>query len=124
LSPTVGYRFTEKLTSGIGITYNYYSYSDKQYSYSTHIYGGKIFATHIITKDVFAHAEFEKLNLDAFDYTTFQTTRIWVTSLLVGGGYRMRIGERTSVNLMVLYNLNQTEYSPYQNPIIRVGFNF
>jgi len=45
LSPQIGYRITDRLTSGIGITYMYLKYTDPVYnfSYKTNIYGGSIF---------------------------------------------------------------------------------
>ena len=44
-------------------------------------------------------------------------------SFLVGGGYRQQIGGNAAMNLMVLWNLNDTYDSPYTNPIIRIGFS-
>jgi len=43
---------------------------------------------------------------------------------MVGGGYRQRLGERSSVTITALWNLNQTANTPYSNPVIRLGFNF
>ena len=79
-------------------------------------------------KDViFAHVEYEALNLETefFDpsYYRHSTPRFWVNSVLVGGGYRQPIGEYSSINLMLLYNINETIDSPYKNPIIRMGFD-
>ncbi|MBK9045856.1 MAG: hypothetical protein IPL74_03855 [Bacteroidetes bacterium] len=43
--------------------------------------------------------------------------------MLVGGGYAQEIGANASLVLMLLWNLTEEQYSPYQNPIIRIGIN-
>jgi hypothetical protein len=116
ISPLVGYRITERLAAGIGITYEYLSYKD--YNISTNVYGGRVFCRFYITDELFAHAEYEVLNMQPY----LVGARANVESFLVGGGYRQSIGERTSLNVLILWNLNETEFSPYINPIIRIGF--
>ena len=126
INPLVGYRLTEKLSVGVSATYIYYKFTDPYHfypSYSTNIYGGSVFTRYYFLENIFAHVEGEVLNLDAFDIN-YILKRINVFSLYVGGGYRQPLGERSSLNLLLLYNLNDDRNSPYQNPIIRVGFGF
>jgi len=121
VSPQVGYRFTNWLNAGITGTYIYYS--DKRYNYQTSIYGGGIFTQIIPVKFLLLHAEVSYLNLDS--YTNYPNIkRVWDMPVLVGGGYRMPVGEKGSINYMILWNINETENSPYSNPIIRLNFNF
>ena len=68
ISPLVGYKFTEKITAGIGATYQYYHYKDKYYDFETNVYGGRVFARYNFTDYLFAHAEYEYLNMEAFDF--------------------------------------------------------
>jgi len=120
ISPLIGYRFTEKFSAGTGITYRYYSYNDKTYNFSTSVYGGRVFGRYFILENLFAHTEYESLSLERFD---LRNKRIIVNSLLAGGGYRQALGERSFIELLALWNFNESVYSPYTNPIIRVGFN-
>lgn len=120
LAPILGYRITDKFAAGIGAKYLYYHYRDSQVSYSTNIYGGSVFARHMITDNLFAYAECEVLNLEV--PRNYFYVRKNVVSVLVGGGYRQEIGERSSLNLTLLYNVNESSDSPYINPIIRIGF--
>lgn len=46
INPEVGYRFTDKFSAGVGISYNYYSYN-RVPKFSTNIYGGNIFSSYI-----------------------------------------------------------------------------
>jgi hypothetical protein len=47
--------------------------------------------------------------------------RFSLNNVLLGGGYRTSIGERSYLNLMILWNINDSPLSPYQNPIIRMN---
>ena len=52
----------------------------------------------------------------------FDYVRDNITSLMVGGGYAQPIGSNAALTLMILWNLTEEQYSPYQNPIFRLGF--
>src|SRR6185295_19704527 len=124
ISPLMGYKITENYSVGISATYIYYKYSDPSNyypDYSTNIYGGSVFNRFYFLENLFLHAEYEVLNMEVLDFN-FKLARKNITSVLVGGGYRQPLGENSSINLMILYNLNEDRVSPYQNPIVRVGF--
>jgi hypothetical protein len=130
ISPNIGYRLTNRLTSGLGLTYQYYRsrglgiYSGV--TSSMHIYGGSVFTSYRFTRAFFAHTEFELLNLDSrVGVLTHDNTgnRIWEQNYFIGGGYRAPLGERASLNLMLLYNLNQNSRVYFQNPIFRFGID-
>jgi len=129
VSPIIGYYFTNKFAAGIGAIYQYNGFKDNinpANSYNTNIYGANCFLRYYLFKNIFAHAEYEALNLETlyFDQLNrYSTPRFWVQSVLLGGGYRQPIGEHSSVNIMLLYNINETVDSPYSNPIIRMGFD-
>lgn len=124
VSPLIGYRLTEKFSVGLSATYLYYRYKDYNpaYSFSSNTYGGSVFSRYLIFENLFAHVEYEVLRLEARDNVSRLLGTKDITSVLVGGGYRQMLGDRSSINLMLLYNLNETTYSPYQNPIIRISF--
>ncbi|MGQ0828812.1 MAG: outer membrane protein [Bacteroidota bacterium] len=120
VSPLVGYRITDKISAGIGVTYQYYHYKDNTYDFETNVYGGRVFGRYFFTDYLFAHAEYEYLNLEAFDF--FPRRRVDVGSFLAGGGYFQRFGNGNSgIILMLLYNFTESVYTPYTNPIIRIG---
>lgn len=120
VSPLIGYKFTDKIIGGIGATYQYYHYKDRYYDFETNVYGGRVFGRYLFTDYLFGHAEYEYLNLEAFD---FKPRRVDVESILVGGGYIQKLGGNASIVAMILYNFTESVYTPYSNPIIRVGFN-
>lgn len=123
VSPLIGYQFTEKITAGVGVTYQYYRYKDRNYELKTNVYGGRIFGRYFFTSFLFGHVEYEYLNLEAFDFYP-QRRRVDVESILVGGGYFQRFGMGNSgIFVMLLYNLTESAYTPYTNPILRIGVN-
>ena len=121
VAPLVGFRITEDWLAGGGFSYQFIS--SRSQDFSTSIYGPRVFTNYMLIGDFFAHLEYESLSLETalFMYPG-TSTRFWVGRFLVGGGYRMRISDKSSVNIMLLYNLNESIYSPYSNPIIRIGF--
>lgn len=121
VSPMVGYRITDRLAVALGGTYQFYSENFNSYSYSTHIFGGRAWLRYYVFQNFFAHAEYELLSYEPY-YPVFETDRVNVNSYLIGGGYTQWIGQKAFMSLMVLWNLNETNYSLYRNPIVRVGF--
>jgi hypothetical protein len=126
ISPSVGYRFTEKLTIGTGLIYQYYAIKFPGFNFKFNNYGTRFYSTYQLTDFLIGHAEYETLNLEYINFNSAGipdgTSRRTINSMLVGGGYRQMLGRNSVVDLMLLYNLTETIYTPYSNPIIRVGF--
>lgn len=130
VSPTVAYRFTNRLTSGLGATYQYYRDSGfsgltngQQTTIITSIYGGNLFARYTITPQIFVQTEFEALNLDSKIGSPLDTRegRYWEFNYFAGGGYRAALSPRTFLNIIVLWNFNSDSQIHNQNPVIRLG---
>jgi hypothetical protein len=111
LSPSIAYVpqadfLDEKLMIGLGATYIYSKVKYADVSYSSNIYGGRIFGRYLITDNIFAYTEFESLN--APYYINISNDRTWVNSFFVGGGYQQNIGNRSGFTVSILYNLAWT----------------
>ena len=127
LSPIIGYRFSEDLSAGVGISYQYLAIRDP--SFSSNTYGGGPFARYMVYENLFVHVEYQILNSEYFVVDQNQrilgTFREDVHYFWVGGGYRQQLGGNSFLMLTVLYNLNDSELSIYpSNPIIRMGVSF
>ena len=126
IAPILGYRITNNFVAGVGATYIYFSDKTYQPKYTTDIYGGSIFGRYFVFENVFAHAELSALNYEAvspFQNNSYVKERVWTNGVFLGGGYRQMLGDFSSVNIMILWNFNEEVNSPYQNPIIRMGFD-
>ncbi|HBX53574.1 MAG: hypothetical protein A2275_08690 [Bacteroidetes bacterium RIFOXYA12_FULL_35_11] len=141
ISPTVGYYITNRWSAGLGGSYQFYKDTRPLYNFQTDIYGGRVFSSFIVIDDlskvfpvrsngssVFLHGEIEVLSLETrvFDrlHKYPRKDRFYIDSYLVGIGLKQQIGRRAFINLSFLWNLNELTYSPYSNPVIRIGFNF
>jgi hypothetical protein len=127
-SPILGYRFNDHITAGIGGTYQYYR--DRSYASNileTHIYGGNLFGRVYFLQDFFIHAEYEVLSMETKFWDPYQSfyngKRFLIGNALAGVGYRQALGAKVFTNIMLLYNFNETIFSPYSNPVIKVGID-
>jgi hypothetical protein len=134
VNPLVGYRVTNNFTAGIGINYQYWSekyfdyIANNYYTVSSNIYGGSVFARYTVFRGLFLEGDFEANNLDAYTFdatnSSYTTARMWVPSLLLGGGYYSG-GARGGFYISILYDVIQNIYSPYYGiPVIRAGVGF
>lgn len=149
ITPVLGYRITDNFAAGIGFGYQYLrvknyntviidvnSGAEEFRPLTAHIYSPSVWARHIIWNNIFAHVEYEhnifSQKYFTNDYTQYGTLpvikvneTINVPCLLVGGGLRQPIGDRSSLIFMLLYDVLQDKNSPYRNTVaIRLGVNF
>jgi len=122
ISPQVGYYFNDYLGAGIGASYAYTK--DNIYNYQTSIYGGSIFAQAYPLKMLIIHGEILALNYEDMSTYPGWTDRAWDTGMLAGGGYRMTFGKKSAINYMMLWNFNETDNTPYTNPVFRISMVF
>ncbi len=151
LSPEIAIRTIDHLYVGVRLIYQYYNYKNyfwdndaKNYlSYESSVYGGGIYLRYYLRSlfpdnfigNLFAHVEYEyqtytrpySVSPGGHIYDPYGNPyvqgkeRVEINSLFVGGGYRQPIGNRVSMDLLLLFNLNDTYNSPYSNPIFRLG---
>ena len=151
ISPLLSYEVTKNFYAGVGFTYKYYNYKDYYmntdngilYNFTTNIFGGSIFARYFLSgigipviEDTFIHVEIEPLVYNNnFTYNPSghyidvygnryvkENDQIAFTGYFLGGGYRQMLGGKSYMYLEVLWNFNESFYSPYSNPRIRMGF--
>lgn len=128
VAPIFGYRFNNYLAAGIGGTYQYYRQKTFPHTiFETHIYGGNLFGRIYFFQDFFIQAEYEILSMETefWDpyHTTYANERFLIGNALAGLGYRQALGEKVFSNIMLLYNFNETIFTPYSNPVIKVGID-
>ena len=123
VSPLVGVMITPRLSGGVGATFQYYDDSRFQGADGTS-YGGRVFGRYNILPNIFAQAEYESINWEAYDFFAEDYRRIWSDALFLGGGYFVPFGRRGGANFTFLYNvLHDNQNSYYAEPyVIRVGF--
>lgn len=136
ISPALGYRVTDRLSIGPGISYayNYYGVSNgygsnsTSSSISTSSFGAKVFGQFMVIDNFFIHAEYEStraqfLLVDQNNNYQGTVTRT-VQTPLAGIGYRSQISNRAAADIVLLYNFQDNYNSIYPNPVIRFNFLF
>ncbi|MCK9205264.1 MAG: hypothetical protein M0P58_12645 [Bacteroidales bacterium] len=150
ISPETRIRTFDQFYVGLRVIYQYFNYKNyfwdtdtKEYlSYESSVYGGGIYLRYYLASlfdnflgNIFAHAEYEYLTYnrpyvntigghiyDPYGNSFMPGNQIVeVNSVFVGGGYGQPIGNRVRLDLMILFNLNDSYNSPYSNPIFRIG---
>ncbi len=139
ISPQAGYFINPQNLIGIGLGYEYYNEKWYNQRISSSLYTGRIFHEYTVFKtnnnpkrgmpniSFFTHLEYEAINLDRdFSRTDEFTTinRFWVHGVLIGGGFKQHFGRRSSLNIVLLYNIIDDSRLPYDNPQFRIGFYF
>lgn len=139
ISPNIGYYVTPRLIAGLGLTYQYYNSNEYNYRFSSNIFGIRTFADYEIIKNIgqnlpiksnfsiFTHVEYEALNLDRDLSNTLSSNKVkrfWLHGVLAGGGIRESIGKRSFLSIEILYNFIADSRTPYDNPVMRIGFFF
>ena len=133
VSPVIGVWLLPRLAVAAGPEYRFYKYqSDK-----TNIYGLKTYVDFVVIKDlgsvlpvgsntgIFLHIEDELLSLESKIWNpAMLSNRFSINTILAGGGISQQIGRRSSMNMVVLWALNDSGYGIYSNPEIRISFTF
>ena len=121
--PNVAWGVTEKLSIGVGASYEFVSYDAGEGT--AHNYGGSIFTRYRFTPQFYGRGEFEARSLDAIT-TPAGLGRQTVEFLWFGGGVSTPLGLRSSAYAEVMFDLVQDPLSPYEGgrPLTRVGVNF
>jgi hypothetical protein len=133
VSPVVGLWVLPRVAIAAGPEYMYY----QDPYYSTSIYGGKVYSELVLLQDlnniipagmhmgIFLHAEYESLSLESEMWNTAYTSkRFMLNTALAGGGISQRLGQRSSLNFLVLWVINGSGYGFYSNPDFRISFSF
>lgn len=125
LSPYAGYKFTDRLSSGLRFTYQYTKFN--QTGFRINSYGLGPFVRYQINQVFFGYTEYEFLR---FKVSNPSSSQEFVSenfnSFFLGGGVSQPIGRNAAFNILFLYNLlyDDGTNSPYNSPIvIRAGFD-
>ncbi|MCF8218934.1 MAG: hypothetical protein K9J21_08110 [Bacteroidales bacterium] len=121
VSPKAGYYITDNFVAGLGGTYKYYNDKRFQGDYSTSIYGGRLFLQYDVFDPLYGYGELEYLSYEGYN-SRGNIVTIGSTNILLGAGYKNRISSGSYIYLMLLYNINETIKTPYNNPVLRTGF--
>lgn len=127
LSPNVGYKITDKFSAGFQILYNNSILSGggmKPESYS--IIGGGIFARYLFVKFLFLQVEYDILAVPSNYLGNAVIKRAASEEKMAGLGFKRSISDKFSYFIMLSYDFNPANNSPYYyDPLVyRLGFTY
>jgi hypothetical protein len=129
ISPVVGLWLLPRLNIAAGPKYRYLKYYEERAS----IFGARAYSQFFFIKDInniipinlhlglFLHAEDEFFKVNYTD--AIDTEEFYINAPLVGVGISEPLGRRSSLNLMVLWAL-EDNYDFYSDPEIRISIIF
>lgn len=133
VTPIVGLWVLPRVAVAAGPNFTYY----KDPYYETTMYGGNAYVEFVPVRDInnalqiglhmgiFLHLEDELLSLESAVWDPQNSSKRFSANTLLGGfGISQQLGTRSSINLMFLWTLTNSGYALYNNPEIRVSFNF
>ncbi len=124
LSPNIGYNFSKNFNAGVGLIYNYFSinYGVQYGRISQTVYGHHTYARYMVTQNTFLLAQYDRLLQPNFYSNSNPDQKIWVDYVMAGGGYRLKLGNKSALMTSIMYNFTASPLSIFQNPIIQIGF--
>lgn len=129
ISPTIGYMaIKDRLEVGAGPIFIYERYKYTPFDkISFFVYGPDIYTRGYLWKGIYLEARYDLVNKPS--YYDFNR-KIWVSHLLLGGGYAAPIGKVGFFNISALFNVLNNNESIYKGTfgnfplILTFGFGF
>ena len=122
LTPSLGYKLTDKLHVGAGIIYYYSSVNYGGIRYSQSLYGTHLFARYFLNNNIYLQGQYDRLNQINYLAQNYTNEKIWVGYAMAGIGYKQPIGDRAAIMTSILYNFTPSPLSVYFNPYFQIGF--
>ena len=123
VEPLIAYKIIPKLSIGGKLSYEYYKNKNYSPTKEGSNYGIGAFSRLRIARRWYAHVEFSEMNYKLYNEALEKNKRQWISYLYVGGGFSQPITRNTSLNAEVLWDVLQSDKSPYKTvePIFNVG---
>jgi len=123
VSPIVYYSVSEEFVLGLGVDYTYFK--DNSYpgfTYESSIWSPRFMARYFLGENLFVHAEIQQMFYkDVYGTTLNPNAWISKTRYYAGGGYRTWFGPNSYSFIMLLFDLQSSEFYFGINPQIQMG---
>ena len=124
VAPVLSYAVSDDFIVGLGLDYAYFK--DTQYYpfvYEGSIWTPRLFARYFLLDNLFVHAEFQQMFFKDV-YNISLNPNAWITDsrMYAGGGYRSWMGPNSYSFIMLLFDLERSDFYFGSNPIVQIGF--
>ena len=128
VQPLIAYKVTPQFSVGGRLVYTYISDDRSSLgNIKSHNYGASVFSRYRIIPQIYAHAEFAYASTERHTYNVlqqqFDSERVWVPYLLLGGGFSQQISPNVWAYAEILFDVINDSNSPYKagDPFVSVG---
>lgn len=132
--PVIGFWIFPRIAVAAGPGFRYYNLQGNH----TNIFSARSYIQLVLLRDIdkivplgvhtsiIVQIEDEALSLDSeyWHNVVYEPKRFWVNSVLAGPGVSQQLGKRSSLNVMFLWQLNDSRYQIFSSPEIRLGLVF
>ncbi len=128
LSPLIGIKAHEKLALGFQGVYQFGKNNITANNVNYKVFGGRLFAEYLISKNIYPHIEYEYLEYSDNDNNNISISNIF-SAFLAGASINLAAAKNFSFQTLLLYNLlwSEDQQSIYTSPFVfrfGVRYNF
>lgn len=119
-SPSIGYRFFERIQVGAGMIYNYNRFTTSYGIYTQSIYGAHSYARIIISDNFFLQGQYDKLKQPDY-YSTEPGAKRWVSYAIAGIGMQQHVSDKLTLTTTIMHDFSRDKLSIYPDIILQFG---
>jgi hypothetical protein len=124
IAPVVSYAVNDNFYVGTGMDYTYFKDSRNSFlnTYEGSIWAPKVFARYFVG-DFFGHVEFQQIYYKNVYNIVNPNEMVSESHYYAGGGYRSWVGNNSFMFVMLLFDLERSDFYFGDNPLIQIGFS-
>jgi hypothetical protein len=119
-SPSIGYRFFERIQVGAGMIYNYNRVATSYGIYTQNIFGAHSYARIIISDNFFLQGQYDKLKQPDY-YSIEPGAKRWVSYAIAGIGMQQHVSEKLTLTTTIMHDFSRDKLSIYPDIILQFG---
>lgn len=119
-SPSLGYRFFERIQVGAGMIYNYNRITTSYGVYTQSIYGAHSYARIILTENFFVQGQYDKLKQPDY-YSSEPGAKRWVSYAIAGIGMQQHVSDKLTLTTTIMHDFSRDKLSIYPDIILQFG---
>lgn len=113
ISPMGGYKLTQGLMGGVGLTYQYTSSFDfLGQRYSNNMVGGRVFLRQDLFNFLFINAEYETYYTKVFDWISLKEKNRAIPVANAGIGFKRQLSERSYYQILFQWDFIEDRFTP------------
>lgn len=119
-SPSLGYKFFNRLQLGAGMIYQNLRYSTVYGTYKQAVFGAHSYCRFFAPENFFVHAQFDRLKQPDY-FSPEPGTKRWVNYLIAGVGIQQPVSDNFFLTTSLMHDFSKDQLSIYPSLIFQFG---